>query len=349
MADLPLTIDGYALEPRTLDVSSDFTRATTIIHLAGGGQEGHGEDVVYDTEDHEAAWAGPVLPLAGRHTLASFAEHLAQLEPFPTPPQRDASRNYRTWAYESAALDLALRQAGLPLHEALGREPRPVTFVVSLRLGEPPTLEPVLRRLERYPDLRFKLDATSSWTDELVADLAATGAVDSVDFKGLYEDTVVDQGPDPELYRLVAEAFGAAWLEDPKLTAQTDPVLAPYRDRITWDANIHAIADVQALPYVPRMVNVKPSRFGPLKALFDAYDWLEEQGIGAYGGGQFELGPGRGQIQLLAALFHPDAPNDTSPGDFHVADPPPGLETSPLEPRPLPRGFGRSDVRRPDG
>ena len=28
--------------------------------------------------------------------------------------------DYRRWAYESAALDLALRQAGLPLGEAVG-------------------------------------------------------------------------------------------------------------------------------------------------------------------------------------------------------------------------------------
>jgi hypothetical protein len=49
-----------------------------------------------------------------------------------------------------------------------------------------------------------------------------------------------------------------------------------------------------------------------------------------YGGGQFELGAGRGQIQLLASTYHPDGPNDVSPGGFHVADPPPGLPESPL-------------------
>ena len=30
-----------------------------------------------------------------------------------------------------------------------------------------------------------------------------------------------------------------------------------------------------------------------------------ERGIALYGGGQFELGPGRGHIQYLASLFHP--------------------------------------------
>jgi hypothetical protein len=49
-----------------------------------------------------------------------------------------------------------------------------------------------------------------------------------------------------------------------------------------------------------------------------------------YGGGQFELGPGRGQIQYLASLYHPDGPNDVSPTGFHVHEPPPGLPASPL-------------------
>ena len=78
------------------------------------------------------------------------------------------------------------------------------------------------------------------------------------------------------------------------------------------------------------MVNLKPSRLGGIKPLFDAYDYTAERGIGAYGGGQFELGVGRGQIQYLASIFHPDTPNDTSPSGFHVVDPPPGLPSSPL-------------------
>jgi hypothetical protein len=221
----------------------------------------------------------------------------------------------------------------------LGREPRPLTFVVSLRLGEPPTLHPVSSRLARYPTLRFKLDPTTSWDDDLVAELVQTGAVDSVDFKGLYEGTIVDQPADPALYARVVEAFPDAWIEDPKLTPEIDALLEPHRDRITWDANIHSIADIEALPFAPRMVNLKPSRLGGVKALFDAYDYTAERGIGAYGGGQFELGVGRQQIQYLASIFHPDTPNDTSPTGFHVADPPPGLPSSPLPPRPAATGF----------
>jgi hypothetical protein len=331
VAELPLRIEDYALEGLVRDVSSEFTRQTTVIRLRGGGQEGVGEDVTYDGEDHDVAQAaGPVLALAGDWTIASFSEHLAGLDPWPRPPQRPASVQYRIWGYESAALDLALRQAGTTLGAALDREPRPVRYVVSLRLGDPATIEPIRRRLDRYPGLRFKLDPTSDWTDALVAELVATGAVDSVDFKGLYEGTVVDQEADPALYRRVAEAFPDAWIEDPKLTPETDEILRPHRERVTWDANIHAVADIEGLPFPPRMVNVKPSRFGPLRELFAAYEHCEARGIGMYGGGQFELGPGRGQIQELASLFHPDGPNDTAPGGFNDPDPPDGLPPSPL-------------------
>ena len=87
------------------------------------------------------------------------------------------------------------------------------------------------------------------------------------------------------------------------------------------------------------MVNLKPSRLGGLRSLCAAYDHCAEQGIGAYGGGQFELGPGRGQIQYLASLFHPDTPNDVAPGGYNMPEPPPGLPTSPVEPVPSATGF----------
>jgi L-alanine-DL-glutamate epimerase-like enolase superfamily enzyme len=331
LAALPLRIDDYALEDLQRDVSSAFTRRSTVIRLRGDGQEGLGEDVTYDAPDHEALQAaGAVLPLGGDWTLGAFSEHLARLDLWPAPPAREASVHYRIWAYESAALDLALRQAATSLPAVLGRDPRPVRFVVSLRLGEPPSTAPVRSLLDRYPWVRFKLDPTSEWTDALIADLVSTRAVDSVDLKGLYVGSVVDQGADPDLYRRVAEAFPDAWIEDPRLTPETDEVLRPHRDRITWDANIHSVADIESLPFAPRMVNVKPSRFGPLRELLAAYEYCEARGIGMYGGGQFELGPGRGQIQALASLFHPDGPNDTAPGGFNDPQPGDGLPSSPL-------------------
>jgi L-alanine-DL-glutamate epimerase-like enolase superfamily enzyme len=335
LADLPLEVETYSLEALSAQVSSGFERLSTVVHLRGGGTEGVGEDVVYDAEDQVAMQeAGAAQDLAGRFALGEFCDLIDGLDLFPVEPQRgEVSRLYRRWTFHSAALDLALRQAGRPLHEALGREAQPLTFVVSLRLGEPPTLDPIKRRLERYPTLRFKLDPTSSWTPELIAGLVETGAVDSVDFKSLYRGTVVDQAPDPLLYRRVVEAFPDAWIEDPDVeTAETAAVLANEHERITWDAPIHSIADIEALPFAPRMVNIKPSRIGGLRKLCAAYDYCAEHGIGAYGGGQFELGPGRGQAQYLASIFHPDTPNDIAPTGYNVNDPPEGLPPSPLGP-----------------
>ncbi len=341
LAHLPVEVEGYTLEGLSAQVSSGFERLTTIVRLYGGGAEGVGEDVVYDGVDQTALQeAGPVHDLRGRWTLADLCERIDSLDLFPAPPQREVSPLYRRWTFHSAALDLALRQSETTLWEALGRRSQPVTFVVSLRLGEPPTLDPIERRLARYPDLRFKLDPTSSWTPELIASLAATEAIDSVDFKSFYKGTIVDQEADPELYERVIAALPEAWIEDPDVTDPgTAAVLEGHHDRITWDAPIHSIEDIEALPFAPRMVNIKPSRIGGLRRLCNTYDYCAERGIGTYGGGQFELGPGRGQAQYLASLFHPDTPNDLAPAAYNVEDPPPGLPTSPLPPQPSKVGF----------
>jgi hypothetical protein len=340
VSDLHVEIDSYELEGLSVQVSPEFTRRTTVIRLRGGGEEGIGEDPTYSAEDHEAFQAeGPTLPLAGsHHTIDSFSELVERLSLWPAGPALEQFRPYRRWAFESAALDLALRQAGKTLAGALGREPRPLTFVASMRFDDPATIAPLRAWLDLYPDLRVKLDPTATWDDSLVSELVETAAVDTLDLKGAYEGTPVDQPPDPTLYARVALAFPDAWLEDPALTSETDPILEPHRDRITWDAPIHSIADITGLPFPPQTLNFKPSRFGSIKRLFDAYDFCAENGIRIYGGGQFELGPGRGQIQYLASLFHPDTPNDTAPAGYN-AKPAPGLPTSPLEPQLEETGF----------
>jgi hypothetical protein len=338
VSDLPLLVESYELERLEQPISSDFTRVTTQIHLHGGGEEGIGEDVTYSGEDHDRMHAAERHPLEGEWTIASFADHLEGLELFPEPPGMPAFLDYRRWAFESSALDLALRQARRSLADVIGRAPRPVRFVVSMRLGEPSSPDPVRRLLDEYPGTRLKLDPLPDWTPELVSELAALGAVDVVDLKGQYEGTVVDNPPNAELYRLVAEGFPEAWIEDPALTDETDEVLRPHRDRITWDAPIHSVADIEARPFPPRTINVKPSRFGPVERLFSAYDYCSERGIGMYGGGQFELGVGRGHIQYLASLFHPDSSNDVAPGGYNLALAP-GLPTSPVESAAEPTGF----------
>ena len=92
------------------------------------------------------------------------------------------------------------------------------------------------------------------------------------------------------------------------------------------------------------MLNVKPSRFGRCEELFDFYDHCAKHGIGCYGGGQTELGLGRGQIQYLASLFHPDGPERRRARRLQprsaAAHGPAG---SPLQPAPAPTGFRWED------
>jgi L-alanine-DL-glutamate epimerase-like enolase superfamily enzyme len=324
LAGLPLHIDGYELEGLEQAVSSDFVRRTTVIRLAGAGEEGLGEDVVYGAEDQERFQAaGAVLDLAGEHTLNSFS---GRLEGLP---------DLRRWGFESAALDLALRQRGVPLHDALGRTPQAVTFVVSTALGAERA-----ERLRRLPGMRFKLDPTSDWDEALVAELVELDRVDVLDFKEAYTWREPDRTPPASLYRLLVDALPSALIEDPGLgDPEKAAILEPHRERITWDAVIHSVGDVDALSYPPRTLNSKPSRFGSLRRLLDFYDTCAGRGIRLYGGGQFELGPGRGQIQYLASLFHPDAPNDVAPGGYNTVPPPEGLPGSPLVPAPDKIGF----------
>jgi hypothetical protein len=329
IAALPLEVERYELARRELHVREDFTRVTTTVVLHGRGERGEGEDVTYTAEDHDGF--PDELPLAGSWTLAELSAALDAHDLFAREPQMDASRDYRRWAFESAALDLALRQAGRSLGDVLEREYRPVRFVASPR-GD------AFAWLAVQPALELKLDAQADWDRPFMQRLAATDRVRTVDLKAYYHGTQVDLPPDPLLYRAIAELFPDATIEDPWLEDGCREALAVAEERLSFDAPIHSLADVDALPLAPRWLNVKPSRFGTLARLLECVDACEERGVRMYGGGQFELGRGREQIQALASLLYPDGPNDVAPGAYNEGGPRPGLPASPLPP-PLRRGL----------
>jgi len=342
LSALALVVEGCAFERRAAMATRDWERVTTLIRLTGAAAEGLGEDVSpFETEDDTLHVTAPSLPLAGEWTLGGFCERLAELDPWPVPPRWDVARRWRRWGFEAAALDLALRQAGRPLHEAVGRAPSPIRFVNSLGLGDPPTFDPIRRRLEVHPGLRFKVDATSAWSPGLIEQVAATGAVEIVDFKGHYG---LETGELPDLlamYERVVAAFPDALLEDAHDLPQVADLLAGQEDRISYDAPIHSAADIGSTPLVPRALNIKPCRVGDLRSLLEVYDACATRELTTYGGGMGELDVGRGQIQLLASLFHPDGPNDTAPSGYNAETPAADLPPSPLAPKPASTGFRR--------
>ncbi len=323
LAGLPVQVDGYALERRELHTPSDWTRVTTTVVLGGAGETGQGEDVTYVAAAHDHMPAD--LALAGTWTVGELSRRLDELDLWRGDSEDRISQDHRRWAFESAMLDLALRQAGLSLEKALGREARPVRFVVSTR----DRIEPWL---EIDPALEFKLDVEADWDRPLMERLAGLDRIRVLDLKAYYRGTSVDLAPDPALYRAVVESFPQAVIEDPWLDDGCREALAGAEERLSFDAPVHSLGDLEALPLEPRWLNVKPSRFGTLRRLFECVEACEERGIRMYGGGQFELGPGRRQIQRLASVLYPDGPNDVAPSAYNEGGPRPGLPQSPLPP-----------------
>ncbi len=327
LRDLALVVDAFRTERRSVDVSSQFTRVTTTVVFAGAGHEGRGEDVTYNAEDHD--WF-PEPELPGATTFASFSSSLDALSLFPGEPKMAASADYRRWALESAALDLALRQNGLSLGEAVEREQRPMRFVVSTR-------DDAFAWLAAAPELELKLDPANEWERSFMERLAETGRVRVLDLKAYYTGTPVDVVPDPELYRNVVAVFPDIVIEDALLDGECGEALRGQEKRLSFDAPIHSAADVRALPVEPGWLNIKPSRFGTVARLLECIEYCDESAIRMYGGGQFELGIGRHQIQALASVFYPDGPNDVAPSEYNAGGPRPGLPQSPL---PAPSGVG---------
>jgi L-alanine-DL-glutamate epimerase-like enolase superfamily enzyme len=327
LRELGLVVEEVRTERRSVDVSSEFKRVTTIVVLSGGGVDGRGEDVTYTAEDHD--WF-PSLEPAGATTLGAFSASLDGLAWFAGEPEMAASRDYRRWAFESAALDLALRQAGVSLGDAVEREYRPVRFVVSTR-GD------AFAWLAAEPELELKLDPANDWDRPFMERLAATGRVRVLDLKAYYRGTVVDVEPDPQLYRTIVELFPDVVIEDASLDGECGEVLRGQEKRLSFDAPIHSVDDVRALAVEPGWMNIKPSRFGTVERLLECIEYCDANGIRLYGGGQFELEVGRKQIQALASLFYPDGPNDVAPSEYNAGGPRSGLPQSPL---PAPSGPG---------
>lgn len=300
---LPLYVERVELRP-----AQRGPRRTTIVRMEGLGHAGLGEDVTHDAADVDAFRELDVLPIV---RSARSVVHLGQLlDEFPLLEAKTSFavvRSYRRWALESAAIDLALRQAGTSLPHLLGMTPRVVKFVVSLRCDDATA---VLDLVERYPQVRLKLDARPEWTDATVARLS-TLPVDVLDLKGTNARSSVYAQPDDRWYARLGDAFPHALLEDPGLVVPAA--------RRSWDEPMHSVSDLDRLP-AAAAVNVKPSRIGSLSETVRLVQAAQDRGMIVYGGGHSELGPGRGQAQLLASMLYPSGPNDLAPHPLPSGD-----------------------------
>lgn len=324
VAGLEVAVDSVSWE-RLEFATPRWVRVSTVVRLSGGGHVGRGEDVSYATPDQDAHQRMDPPALSGRRTLAEWSVLLDETNLFPVPPSVPEARDYRRWAYESAVLDLALRQRGIDLAQALGRDAHPARFCVS-PAGDPATL------LARYPAAEVKIDAQADWTAAEMTRIAATGRVRVVDLKGHYSGDW-NRHPDDlvAFSTAVADAFPDVILEDPPVGPAMESLIAANAHRMSFDAPVHSLADLLRLPQTG-WCNIKPSRFGTVARLLECVDHCEDAGVRMYGGGQFELGPGRRQIQAIAGVLYPDGPNDVAPGEYNAAALASDLATSPLAP-----------------
>jgi hypothetical protein len=346
-----VTIEGISTSQLQLGGATAFTRITTIVELAGAGEAGRGEDISYsgDTQALLPAAYERREDLVGEWTIGSLAAHLDQAPLVPGDGENmDDKPGFHRWALESAALDLALRQRGTDLATLAGVEWQPVRTSLSMGLGSAPSAEVVRRWLERDASITFKLDVNKEWDHDLVAELAGHGAaVSSIDFKGLYSGPWIDNDYSAVLYASIADGLPDALLEDAKLDADVlDALDEDALVRLSWDYPITKPEDVPGLSgstarfsdLRPGAVNIKPSRFGSLERLLGTIIRCDDEGIPCYAGGQFELGIGRTQVQSIASLCFPDAPNDCAPVMYHSATP--DADDVPFGPVTVPSGVG---------
>lgn len=338
---LPLEVASIGFDRLEAATSSDFTRVSTVVTLRGANAVGRGEDVAYEAEAHERlASDPPAYPDTFSGRLGEYLAAIDAVDLGPAPEDTPAIERFRRWSIESAALDLALTQAGTNLAEALDRSYNPLRFVASTRLGEPPTTDRLAAYRAAVANIEFKLDPTAEWTPSVIDEVATVGGVRILDFKGQYDDVEVAQAGDPDRYATLLDRFPEAIIEDPAVSDATEPILTTTEAAISWDAPIHSVTDLEEVPIPPDWINVKPSRIGSLRRVFDLVATCRARNIGLYGGGQFELGVGRGQIQALASIAYPTGPNDVAPRAYNLPTLPDELPASPLAPPSESVGYG---------
>ena len=270
LADLPLVIDELrAGAPRARRLERLHPRVDRHPH-ARRRRGGHRRGRHLRRRDHDVAQAaGPALAARrARGRSASFCDHLAGARPLPRS-RRSASvaRSTAAGPTSRAALDLALRQAGTRCTPTLGREPRPLRFVVSLRLGEPPTLDPVRgawsatrAALQARPDHRLDGRARRGAGGDRRRRLGRP--------QGPLRGHDRRPGRRPRaLPARRSRRFPDAWIEDPTSTTRPTRFSSPTATVSPGTRRSTPIADIEGLPFPPRWSTSSPRASASLREL----------------------------------------------------------------------------------
>jgi L-alanine-DL-glutamate epimerase-like enolase superfamily enzyme len=289
LAALPVVIEEVTgvMAPAAVPSYPGGTRPSSVVRLGGGAAVGHGEHVGWDEAAHRAFHDRLAdVPRGSWHVGAWSAAVAAR----GAPP-------YDRAALEAAAIDLALRQRGTSLLALAGVASGSVRYVVSFeRVADPVAVA------RTHPHVALKIDVDPAWDDTTFAALAALGRVAVLDWK--------DTGAARDHERAHA-TLPDALLEDPRPDAV--PWSASLRARLSFDAPLTTVVDLDRLPARPVAVNLKPARMGGVLAALACAARCAERGIDVYLGGMFEVGVGRAQLRALAAVLSPDGPNDIAP------------------------------------
>ena len=307
LGSLEVRVDAadVRIERRCRSPTHPGGRPSSVVRLSGAGHTGQGENVAFELDEHER-FVRTVSEWFREHASERRLEVGSALPSLPSP--------YERAALEAALIDLALRQANLTLAALTDTEWGSLRFVASLgATAEPLAAIASWRRAGFRGDL--KLDADPSWPGGVQRALGDTTGVAIVDFK---------RRGDAAFAQALAALFPDARLEDPPDGWTPDAPPA----RIARDATLLGEDDVVAALARGESVNLKAPRMGGplavLRSLEHASRRSAMQPTGmppngstpaspeplAYLGGMFEVGIGRTQARLLAALYCPDAPND---------------------------------------
>jgi L-alanine-DL-glutamate epimerase-like enolase superfamily enzyme len=259
-----------------------------VVTLGAGQTFGMGEHVGF-TAAEQRAFRDVLMPRVprGRGRVGAFADALRTLTTMP----------YERAALEAAAIDLALRQARTNCVRLMGVESPAARYVLSFGPSEDP-----LAALADAGDLDVKLDVHPGWSDATLAALATSGRVAVLDWKG---------GGSRAQHERLHAALPDALIEDP--APDGAPWSAGLCARLAADAPVASAADIERVAPAAVAVNLKPARMGGVLEALEAAARCAQLERDIYFGGMWEVGPGRQQLRVLAALLAPDAPNDIAP------------------------------------